>query len=61
MLCARVRVIVRVCDPMGPRARARGIGTARACARIQTREGAPQGARARKGAALWAVAALRGA
>jgi len=31
MLCARVRVIVRACDPMGPRARARGIGGARAC------------------------------
>ena len=31
MLCARVRVIVRACDPMGSRARARGIGSARAC------------------------------
>lgn len=31
MLCARVRVIVRACDPMRPRARARGIGAARAC------------------------------
>ena len=31
MLCARVRVNGRACDPMGPRARARGIGAARAC------------------------------
>jgi len=31
MLCARVRVIGRACDPMGPRARARGTGSARAC------------------------------
>ena len=37
MLCARVRVIVRACDPMGPRARARGIGDARACGSVRGR------------------------
>ena len=31
ILCARVRVTGRACDLMGPRARARGIGAARAC------------------------------
>ena len=35
MLCARVRVNGRACDPMGPRARARGIGAARAGASVR--------------------------
>jgi len=42
MLCARVRVIVRACDPMGS-------------------HGAVWGAVGGAMAALWAVAALRGA
>jgi len=47
MLCARVRVIVRACDPMGPRARARGIGDARACGSVRGRARVYKRARAR--------------
>jgi hypothetical protein len=50
MLCARVRVIVRACDPMGPRARARGIGGARAGEGVRAYTNARGRASGREGA-----------
>ena len=50
MLCARVRVIGRACDPMGPRARARGIGAARACGGVRAYINARGHASGREGA-----------